>query len=97
MATRRHRWAWTRRMRRRYPHAVVTRGAHDRVAPIPHPASLDRFAGLWVAVIDGEVVAAEETSHKLALKLNDMDHRKRRQVVTEYVRPTGDAFIVGAG
>ncbi|HEV7719724.1 MAG TPA: hypothetical protein VGO60_00480 [Iamia sp.] len=61
------------------------------------PAGLDRYADMWVAVVDGEVVAAEPTSHALALKLHDMDHRKRRRAVTEYVRPTGDAFIVGAG
>jgi hypothetical protein len=45
----------------------------------------------------GPVVAAAETSHSLALKLHDMDHRKRRRVVVEYVRPTTDSYIVGAG
>jgi len=33
----------------------------------------------------------------LALRLHDMDHRKRRRVVIEYVRPTTDSYIVGAG
>jgi hypothetical protein len=48
-------------------------------------------------VADGNVVAAAESSHQLALRLHDMDHRKRRQVVIEYVRPTTDSYIVGAG
>ena len=68
-----------------------------RVAALPRPAGLDRFEGMWVAVADGEVVAVAETSHKLAIRLHGMDHRKRRRVVIEYVRPTTDSYIVGAG
>lgn len=68
-----------------------------RVAPVPRPEALDAYAGLWVGVVDGEVVAAAETSHQLALKLHDMDHRKREQLVVEYVRPTTDSYIVGVG
>jgi hypothetical protein len=58
---------------------------------------LENFAGMWVAVVDDEVVAAAATSHALALQLYQMDHRKRRRAVVEYVRPTTDAYIVGAG
>lgn len=68
-----------------------------RVAALPRPEGLDRFEGMWVAVSNGDVVAAAESSHKLALRLHDMDHRKRRGVVIEYVRPTTDSYIVGAG
>ncbi|MDQ6783013.1 MAG: hypothetical protein M3063_06155 [Actinomycetota bacterium] len=50
-----------------------------------------------MAVIGLEVVAAAETSHQLALMLNDMDHRRRSQVVIEFVRPTTDSYVVGAG
>lgn len=71
--------------------------AMARVAPVPRPAGLDDYQGLWVATIGDEVVAAAETSHGLALNLHNMDHRKREQVVTEYVRPNGDAYIVGVG
>lgn len=69
----------------------------QRVAALPRPEGLDRFDGMWVAVADGDVVAAAESSHKLALQLHDMDHRRRRKVVIEYVRPTTDSYIVGAG
>jgi hypothetical protein len=58
---------------------------------------LQRFEGMWVAVIDDEVVAAEHTSHKLAQRLHGMDHRKRDRAVVEFVRPTGDSYIVGVG
>jgi hypothetical protein len=43
------------------------------------------------------VVAAEETSHRLALTLDRMDHRKRRRAVVEYVHPTADSYIVFTG
>jgi hypothetical protein len=52
---------------------------------------------MWVAVSDGAVVAAAPTSHRLALTLHDMDHRKRHRVVVQYVRPATDAYIVGVG
>lgn len=68
-----------------------------RIAAVPRLAALDQYEGLWVAVLEGEVVMAEQTSHALALKLHDMDHVKRNNVVVEFVRPTGDSYIVGAG
>jgi hypothetical protein len=71
--------------------------ARSQVAPLPRPAMLDRFEGMWVAVAGGEVVAAAETSHQLALQLHEMDHRKRQNVVVEFVRPTTDSYIVGVG
>lgn len=68
-----------------------------RVAPVPRPPELDRFEGMWVAVIDGQVEAAEHTSQKLAMRLHQMDHRKRRRAVVEFVRPTTDSYIIGVG
>lgn len=68
-----------------------------RVVPVPRPRDLDRFDGMWVAVVENEVVAAEFTSHQLALKLHDMDHRRRSRAVIEFVRPSSDAYIVGVG
>lgn len=68
-----------------------------KVAPVPRPEMLERYAGMWVAVIDDEVVAAEQTSHALALTLHGMDHRKRRKAIVEFVRPATDSYIVGAG
>lgn len=67
------------------------------IRPLPRPGNLDLYEGLWVAVLDDEVVAAERTSHKLALKLHGMDHRKRSRVSVEFVRPASDSYIVGLG
>ena len=68
-----------------------------RVAPIPRIADLDRFSGMWVAVVGTEVVAAELTSHRLAMKLREMDHRRRQHATVEFVRPSTDSYIVGVG
>lgn len=87
---------WWFRLRRGYG-ADVPEPRRPRVAALPRPAELDGLEGMWVAVADGQVVALAETSHRLALRLHDMDHRKRKRVVIEYVRPTTDSYIVGAG
>lgn len=88
---------WLRSAVHRYGATVAGQQVPHRVAPVPRPEGLDRFEGLWVAVLDDEVVAAEATSHSLALKLHDMDHTKRRRVVVEYVRPKSESYIVGVG
>jgi hypothetical protein len=68
-----------------------------RVAPTPRVDGIEEFEGKWVAVLDGEVVAAEPTSRALAARLRTMDHRRRREAVVQYVRPTSDSYIVGVG
>ena len=88
---------WPLRRNEEYRRGVVERPARGRVPALPRPAGLDAYVGLWVAVRDGKVVAAAETSHQLALQLHDMDHRKRHRTAVEYVRPSGDSYIVGAG
>ncbi len=88
---------WLRRSRRGYRGVVGNSRPQQRLAPIPRPAGLEQYAGMWVAVIAGEVVAAEETSRALAFRLHQMDHLKRRRAVMEYVRPTAAAYVVGAG
>lgn len=67
------------------------------VAALPRPSSLDQYEGLWVALVGDQVVAAANSSHALAMDLHKMDHRKRAKAVVEYVRPTGDSYIVGVG
>ena len=68
-----------------------------RVAALPRPPEFNELQGMWIAVAESEIVAVAETSHQLALKLHEMDHRKLRQVVIEFVRATTDSYIVGAG
>lgn len=52
---------------------------------------------MWVLRLGASVIAAAPTSRELAYELHKMDHRKRAHAVMEYVRPSSDAFIVGAG
>lgn len=68
-----------------------------RVAPLPRPAALDRYEGLWVAIIDDKVVASGKTSHQLALELEKIDDSHRRRAVVEYVQPPADSYVVFAG
>lgn len=88
---------WLQRSGHGYPPVMGIARREDRVVPVPRAAALDRYVGMWVAVIDGEVVAAEETSRALAYRLHQMDHVKRGRAVMEYVRPASAAYIVGAG
>lgn len=88
---------WVRKRVRGYRRGVPEDRRTSRVAPIQRPADLDRFSGMWVAVVGDEVVAAEHTSHQLAVKLRGMDHRRRKHATVEYVRPTSDSYIVGVG
>jgi hypothetical protein len=68
-----------------------------RIPPVRRPENLATYEGMWVAVVQGVVVAAHPSSHGLALELQRMDHRKRERAVVEYVRPSTDAYIVGVG
>jgi hypothetical protein len=88
---------WWALLRGGYGHGMAQPTPTRLVAAQPRPKELDDFVGKWVAVIDGEVVAAADSSHQLALQLHDMDHRRRARVVVEYVRPATDTYIVGVG
>ena len=68
-----------------------------RVAPVRWAPELNEFEGMWVAVYRGEVIQAAPSSRELAERLHQMDHRKRRESVVEYVRPSTDSYIVGVG
>jgi hypothetical protein len=91
---------WTQSLRRRllkrgYPRGMAPLGGKRAVGPAR--PDLSSYEGLWVAILDGQVIDAGETSHTLALRLREMDHRKRHGAVVEFVRPTVDSYIVGAG
>lgn len=88
---------WWARLRAGYVQTMGQPESTRRIAPQPRPKELNDFVGKWVAVVDGEVVAAADSSHQLALRLHDMDHRRRARVVVEYVRPASDSYIVGVG
>lgn len=68
-----------------------------KIAPTPWAPELNEFEGMWVAVYRGEVIEVAATSRELARRLHVMDHRKRREAIVEYVRPSTDSYIVGVG
>lgn len=57
---------------------------------------LDRWEGLWVAVKDGEVVAAAPTSRELVPALHKLGDRGRGAVAQFVPKPT-DKIIIGVG
>ena len=67
------------------------------VPPVPRPRELKGFDGKWVAVAGHEIVASAETSHELARKLRSKAPDQLREIVIQYVRPTTDSYLVGAG
>ena len=75
----------------------ISRTPGRRLKPVPRLPELDRFVGHWVAIKDGKVIAASESSQDLAYELHKLGPRAEG-AVTEYVRPgRDDAYIVGVG
>jgi hypothetical protein len=59
---------------------------------------LDRFAGLWVAVKDGKVIAAAGSSVDLVKELNKLRPvGAGRGAVAQYVPRPSDSITIGVG
>jgi hypothetical protein len=80
-----------RAMRRR-------KSARERkpVEPQRRLPDLDRWEGLWVAVKDGEVIAAGNSSNELVRTLVGMGPAGRG-AVAQYVPRRSDTIVVGVG
>lgn len=87
METVRRLYRWVVGVSRRHP-------GFDR--PVPRLDDLDSFAGLWVAIKDGEVIATAPTSTRLVYEVQKLGPRGEDAVV-ELVQPASDAAAVGAG
>jgi len=57
---------------------------------------IERWAGLWIAVKDGEVIAAEETSRALVATVLSMGARGHGAVAQFVPQPT-DSIVIGVG
>lgn len=81
-----------------YPGRVaLAKSAGRSVPPVPHMEELDRWTGQGVAVKDGKVIAASESSRDLAYQLRKLGSRASG-AAAEYVRPDRDeAYVVGVG
>lgn len=64
--------------------------------PVPRPASLEPFVGMWVALKDDQVLAAAKTSRELVYEVHKLGDRGRGAVV-QYVSPPSSSFMVGVG
>lgn len=64
--------------------------------PVPRLRELDDFVGKWVAVKDGKVVAAAESSRALVYEVHKLGSRAEGAVV-QYVPPPSDSAMVGVG
>ena len=80
----------------RYLEPVPIGRSHGRIAPQPFLEAKAPFEGMWVAVHNGKVVAAEHSSRELVFRLQKMGPSVSDAVI-EYVRPASDGYIVGVG
>ena len=89
---------WRRASGLAYDHVMRGELAREPMEPERRPPELDRWAGLWVAVKDGKVIAAASTSLELVREL-----RKLRPVgagkgaVAQYVPKPSDSITIGVG
>jgi hypothetical protein len=72
------------------------RGARRKVEPERRPEGIDRWAGLWVAVLDGKVIAAEESSLNLVATVRRMGP-SAAGAVAQYVPRRTDDIVIGVG
>ncbi|HEY0358792.1 MAG TPA: hypothetical protein VGD11_09430 [Mycobacteriales bacterium] len=68
----------------------------ERVEPERRLPGIDRWAGCWVAVKDGEVVAAAHSSRELVPVLQELGE-KGRGAVAQYVPHRSDTIMIGVG
>jgi hypothetical protein len=74
---------------------IARHGGH--IQPVRRRPEVAAYEGQWIASIDSEIVAAALTSGALAYELQKMTDQRRAKAVVEFIRPTTDAYIVGAG
>ncbi len=78
--------------RRRYGSGMAPR----TVEPVRRDPSLDRWVGMWIAVKDGEVIAAAYNSRDLVPKVREMGEAGEG-AVAQFVPPRTDDIMIGVG
>lgn len=73
---------------------TYSRQVVDKLTPVPYPQELYGLEGKWVAVRDGKVVAAAETSRQLVARMREQHIVGAR---VQYVAPPEDGYKVGLG
>lgn len=82
--------------RRTYCRGMEQRRKPPRVAPERKPAGLDSWAGLWVAVKDGEVIAAAQTSRELVPRVREKGEAGHG-AVARFVPQASRDIVIGVG
>lgn len=71
--------------------------APQRVPPLARPPVLDGYEGKWVLLVGDVVAASADTSHDLAVALDQLEPGERARGVMQFVRPLSGSYVVGAG
>jgi hypothetical protein len=67
-----------------------------KVEPGRRPEGIDRWAGLWVALKDGNVIAAADNTRDLVARVRGMGPAGDG-AVAQYVPPRTDDIVIGVG
>lgn len=86
------RW-WARTQRKALTAMGIMRGG-PQIHPVRHVDALDEFVGKWVAVLDGRVVEAADSSRELAVRLRE---RRLQSATVEFVPEPTEGIRVGLG
>lgn len=85
---------WRVARRAGYRHGMGRRP--QRQEPERRPAALDGWEGYWVAVKDGEVIAAAHNSRDLVPELEKLGP-KAHGAVAQYVPLRSNTVVIGVG
>ena len=83
---------------RTYPdHVGISRSVPDGyIPPLRRPEGIEEYAGQWVAIASGKVIAAAGSSRELAVELRALGG-EGQDAVMQYVRPPVAGYIIGVG
>lgn len=83
---------------RKYPQGMGISRARPAgyVPPMPRPEGIESYAGRWVAVAHGKVIAAADTSQELAKTMRALG-TEADDAAMQFVRPPVAGYIIGVG
>jgi uncharacterized protein DUF5678 len=87
---------WRVRMKILYFRGMGKRRAPREIEPVRLLPGLDQYEGLWVAVKDGEVVAAARNSRDLVPEVKKLGPAGEG-AVAQFVPPYSEEIVIGVG
>jgi Family of unknown function (DUF5678) len=73
----------------------VARGS-DKIPPVPRAQVLDKYAGQWVAIKDGRVIAHSPSSREVVRQMRRLGAEAEGAILQRAAEPT-EALAVGLG